>query len=69
MNRDISHLTGNPEYLSRLYSYRLTDLQKEKVHSLFKETFTGTKKYHNYTRDMKPEQGAANRYMLDLSAN
>lgn len=69
MNRDISHLTGNPDYLSRLYSFRLSEQEKDKIHNLFKNTFTGTKKYHNYTKDVKPDQQAANRYMIELNAN
>jgi tRNA pseudouridine38-40 synthase len=69
MSRDISHLTSNPEYLSLLYKFRLSESDKVKVHDLFKNTFSGTKKYHNYTKDMKPEQQAANRFMLELSAN
>ena len=69
MSRNISHLTGNPEFLSRLYKYRLSESDKQKVHSLFKDTFSGTKKYHNYTKDVKPDQQAANRFMLELSAN
>ena len=53
MNRDITHLSE--EFVKGLYSFRLTDEQKDKVHKLFSETFEGTKTYHNYTRDMKPE--------------
>ena len=29
----------------------------------------GTKSYHNYTKDMKPGQTAAQRFMIDLTAN
>ena len=36
---------------------------------MWKTTFEGTKKYHNYTRDMRPEQQAANRFMMELTAN
>ena len=39
------------------------------MHEIFKTTFEGSKKYHNYTRDMDPEQQAARRFMIDLSAN
>ena len=69
MNRDISHLTSNPEFLERLYAFRLSDDQKTKIHDTFCETFKGTQKYHNYTRDMKPDQTAAQRFMLELRAN
>ena len=69
MNRDISHLTNNPEFLKKLYGFRLSDEERERVHLTFKETFEGSKKYHNYTRDMKPDQNAALRFMMELSAN
>jgi len=36
---------------------------------LFKETFAGTKRYHNYTREMRPEQQASQRFMMELTAN
>lgn len=39
------------------------------VNKLFIETFEGTKKYHNYTKDMDPEKEAAKRYMLELKAS
>lgn len=39
------------------------------MHRTFKESFEGTKKYHNYTRDMDPSKSAAKRYMLELTAN
>ena len=67
--RDISHLTKNPEFLRKLYGHRLSGEQREKVHLTFRETFIGTKKYHNYTKDMKPDQNAALRFMMELSAN
>lgn len=59
MGRDLSHLTSDPHFLEQLYKYRLSDQKKEKVHQLFKESFSGTRKYHNYTKDMKPEQTAS----------
>lgn len=68
-HRDISHLTNNPEFLKKLYGYRLSGELRERVHLTFKETFEGTQKYHNYTKDMKPDQNAANRFMMELSAN
>lgn len=69
LTRDITHLTSMPEFLSRLYAFRLSDAQKKKVHDTFVEAFQGTQKYHNFSRDMKPEQSASQRYMIDLSAN
>ena len=39
------------------------------MHDVFKKSFEGTQKYHNYTRDMKPDQNAAKRFMIELSAN
>lgn len=69
LSRDISHLTSNTKFVENLYATRLTDSQKEELHHLFKTTFAGTKKYHNYTRDMRPHQNASNRYMIELRAN
>ena len=69
LNRDLSHLTSNPKFLDSLYAYRLSDEEKEKVHTLFRDTFMGTKSYHNYTKDMKPGQTASQRFMMDLTAN
>ena len=68
-SRDISHLTSKPELIRRIYGYRLTEEDKAKVDTLFRETFIGTKPYHNYTRDMKPEQNASKRFMMELRAN
>lgn len=59
MGRDISYLTENKEFMAKLYGFRLSPEKKELVHKIFKEKFEGTKKYHNYTRNMKPEQQAA----------
>ena len=57
LGRDISHLT--PDKVEKYYEYRLSDTKKEEVHTLFKNSFAGTKKYHNYTREMRPEQTAS----------
>lgn len=67
--RDISHLTSNPKFVENLYATRLTEAQREELHQLFKTTFAGTKKYHNYTRDMRPHQNASQRFMIELRAN
>jgi tRNA pseudouridine(38-40) synthase len=42
---------------------------KTDVDSLFRDTFSGTKRYHNYTREMRPEQQASQRFMMELTAN
>ena len=69
LTRDITHVTSKPDFLARLYAFRLSDDQKKKVHDTFVGAFEGTKKYHNFSRDIKPEQSASQRYMIDLSAN
>ena len=69
IGRDISHLTSTPNKIEDLYSYRLSSDQKEELHNLFKDTFAGTKKYHNFTREMRPEQTASQRFMIELKAN
>ena len=66
--RDISHLTSNPAFLKKLYGYRLEEDKRNLVHKTFVETFEGTKKYHNYTKDISHEKEAAKRYMLELKA-
>jgi tRNA pseudouridine(38-40) synthase len=62
--RDISHLTKDPKFIENMYKTRLTEEQKEELHEVFKTTFAGTKKYHNYTRDMRPDQQASMRFMI-----
>lgn len=69
MNRDISHLLANPQFVHKVYGYRLPEDRKELVHKTFRDTFEGTKKYHNYTKDLEPSKEAAKRYMLELRAN
>jgi hypothetical protein len=55
LQRDISHLTSNKKFIENLYKTRLNDEQKEEINTLFKTTFAGTKKYHNYTKDVRPD--------------
>ena len=55
MARDIEYLTNSPKFMDRLYGYRLSEEKRQQVNEVFKGKFEGTKKYHNYTRDMKPE--------------
>ena len=50
----------DPELPVNIYELGLiydvqVDNKKAKIHETFVETFKGTQKYHNYTRDMKPE--------------
>lgn len=42
----------------RMYKTRLSDEQKLKLQTQWKH-FTGTHKYHNYTKDVKNHQMAA----------
>ena len=67
--RDISHLIANPNFIAKLYGYRLEADRREMVHKTFVETFEGTKKYHNFTKDVEADKEAAKRYMLELRAN
>lgn len=67
MGRDISHISQDD--IESLYKTRLTAEQRIEVHDLFKNTFNGTKKYHNFTRDMRPDKMASQRFMIELTAN
>ena len=64
--KDISHITDAT--VSKMYATRLTAEQRESVNALFK-TFLGTKKYHNYTKDIKASEMAAMRFMMELTAD
>mmetsp|Transcript_15811 Transcript_15811/g.11472 ORF Transcript_15811/g.11472 Transcript_15811/m.11472 type:complete len:151 (+) Transcript_15811:830-1282(+) len=46
----------------------MSDEQLKKVQNLFSK-FLGTKTYHNYTRDIKPTDNKAKRFMLELTCN
>ena len=48
-----------------LYTHRLMDDEKERLQKLFNE-FLATKKYHNYTRDMKSHDTKCQRFMMNL---
>jgi|LauGreDrversion4_2_1035121.scaffolds.fasta_scaffold326949_1 tRNA U38,U39,U40 pseudouridine synthase TruA len=53
MHKSIDHI---PEtHYEQLYKYRLTPEDKERVQRLF-TMFLGTKKYHNYSKEVKPHQ-------------
>lgn len=56
------------EHFNKLYGHRLTPEEKERVQKLF-GMFIGTHKYHNYSKEVRPHQTAAMRYMLELNAN
>lgn len=51
-----------------LYTHRLMDDEKERLKKLFNE-FLGTKKYHNYTRDIKSTDTKAQRFMIELDCS
>lgn len=51
-----------------MYGIRLSDDQKDQLQKLW-QSFKGTKKYHNFTKEVKPHETAANRYMMDMQAN
>ena len=51
-----------------MYATRLTGEQKESIHTLWK-AFEGTKKYHNFTKEIKSHEAAAQRYMMTMTAN
>ena len=65
-DRNISHIT--PEMYEQMYSTRLTADQKEKLQTQW-ASFEGTKKYHNFTKDIKSHEAAAARYMMKMTAN
>jgi len=50
LDRDLSHIS--PEIFQQMYSTRLSAEQREKLQAQWKH-FTGTLKYHNYTKDVK----------------
>jgi tRNA pseudouridine(38-40) synthase len=56
------------EHYEKLYSYRLSEVDKERVQKIFK-MFLGSKKYHNFSKEVKPHQTQAMRFMVELSAN
>lgn len=56
------------EQLETLYKHRLSEADKDRVTKLF-NMFLGTRKYHNFSKDVKPHQTTAMRYMIELKAN
>lgn len=65
-NRPINHISD--EKLARMYSTRLPEEQKTTLHELW-GNFKGTKRYHNFTKEIKPHEAAAMRYMMEMTAN
>lgn len=63
---NIDHLTS--QHFETLYKYRLAQDDKERVHRLFQK-FQGSKKYHNFSKEVRPHQAQAVRNMLVLKAN
>ena len=51
-----------------MYATRLTEANKKELTELW-QSFLGTKKYHNYTKDIKATEMAAMRYMMELTAD
>jgi len=66
MHKNIDHIPAS--HYETLYRHRLTQEDKERVQRLF-GMFLGTKKYHNYSKEVKPHQTQAMRYMLELKAD
>lgn len=66
LDRDISHIPA--DRMKELYASRLTEEQRTKLQEYWKG-FCGTKKYHNYTKDVKSHMMAAQRYMIDMDAS
>jgi len=54
--------------MAGMYSTRLSDEAKTSLHELW-NSFKGTKRYHNYTKEIKPHEAAACRYMMEMTAN
>jgi tRNA pseudouridine(38-40) synthase len=53
MHKNIDHIPAS--HYETLYRHRLTPEDKERVQRLF-SMFIGTKKYHNYSKEVKPHQ-------------
>ena len=51
-----------------MYATRLDEQQREQVQSLW-QSFEGTKKYHNFTKEVKATEMAAQRYMMEMRAD
>lgn len=56
------------DHYEKLYRHRLSEDDKTRLIKLF-DMFIGTHKYHNYSKEVKPHQTTAMRYMIELRAN
>ena len=64
--RNIDHISA--ETIDQMYKTRLSDEQKTQLHEIW-GSFKGTKKYHNFTKEIKCHEQAAMRYMMKMTAN
>ena len=55
-SRPINHISDDT--IDQMYRTRLTETEKESLHNLW-ANFEGTKKYHNYTKEIKPHETAS----------
>lgn len=62
----ITHLSK--ESIDQMYQTRLDEETKTQLHEQWAK-FEGTKKYHNFTKEIKPHEEAAKRYMMKMTAN
>ena len=51
-----------------MYANRLDQQQREQIQTLW-QNFEGTKKYHNFTKEVRAHEMAAQRYMIEMRAN
>ena len=63
LERNIDHITT--EMTQKMHATRLSESQRAEVQSCWK-SFEGTKKYHNYTKEIKAHEMAANRFMMEM---
>ena len=66
IHKNIDHIPAS--HYEKLYQFRLSEGDKARVQKLF-QFFLGTKKYHNYSKEVKPHQTTAMRYMIELRAD
>lgn len=66
LDRDMSHIT--PEFLQKIQGYRMTKEQKQALQECW-QSFIGTKKYHNYTKEIKAHQMTSQRFMMAMEAS
>lgn len=66
LDRNIDHISKETQ--EKLYQTRLSKEQREKLNEMWR-TFHGTKKYHNFTKEIKAHEMAAQRYMMEMRAD